>query len=168
MQLRKQMVQRVGQGELTVSSASRVYGVSRNTVRLWLERAQEESFSGLAERSRRPHRIPKVTAPELEAQILELKMKRPTWGAKKILAKLWPEEAPVSLRTVDRLLVRNGLVRTRGASEAMTRFERSAPNELLQMDFKALGSPALGYSPLTVIDDASRFCLAFEPLVPSN
>lgn len=165
MQLRKQMVQRVGQGELSVSAASRLYGVSRQTVRLWLKRSRDESFSDLRERSRRPLTIPKAIDPDIESKILDLKAGRPLWGAKKILAKLWPDGAPVSLRTADRVLSRHGLVRPRQEATDTIRFERSSANELLQMDFKGLGSPALGYSPLSVLDDATRFCLAFEPLV---
>jgi transposase InsO family protein len=164
MQLRKQMVHRVGQGELTVSAAARLYGVSRQTVRLWVKRSQDETFSDLRELSRRPVKIPRATDSQIEDKILELKAAKPLWGAKKILAKLWPHDPPVSLRTVDRILARHGLVRPRQEAPEMIRFERSSPNELLQMDFKALGSPPLGYSPLSVIDDATRFCLAFEPL----
>jgi transposase-like protein len=36
MDMRKQMVIRVSVGELNVSQAAREYGVSRNTVKLWL------------------------------------------------------------------------------------------------------------------------------------
>lgn len=165
MQLRKQMVYRVVLGELNVSSASRLYGVSRNTVRLWLKRAQRDSLSELDEISRRPHRIPNATDPELVAQVLAFKKERPTWGAKKIVEKLWPQDCPLSVRTVDRILARNGLVRPMEPPAEMTRFERLNANELLQIDFKGLGSPALGYSPLSVLDDATRFCLAFEPLL---
>ena len=164
MHLRKQMVLRVGQGELTVSQAAREYGVSRNTVRLWLDRASEDTLGELAERSRRPHRIPRATDEELKLRILEMKAKRPAWGAKKIVAKLWPESPPLSVRTADRILARHGLVATRGQAQAEVRFERDRPNELLQVDFKGLGRPSLGYSPLSVLDDATRFCLAFRPL----
>jgi transposase InsO family protein len=158
------MVLRVGQGELTVSQAAREYGVSRNTVRLWLERSGEGTLSELAERSRRPHSIPRATDEELEFRILELKAKRPAWGAKKIVAKLWPEGPPLSVRTADRILSRHGLVATRGQVQPEVRFERDRPNELLQIDFKGLGRPSLGYSPLSVLDDATRFCLALRPL----
>lgn len=49
----------------------------------------------------------------------------------------------------------------------MQRFERAECNQLWQLDFKAVhqsGQGRLGYWPLTVLDDCSRFCLRFEPL----
>ena len=164
MHLRKQMVLLVSQGEMTKAQASREYGVSEKTVRLWVRRAQEDTLGELAELPRTPHHIPRRTDKDLEQRILELKAKRPAWGAKKLVHKLWPDGAPLSVRTADRILERNGLVNRRGKALPMKRFEREQPNELLQIDFKGLGSPRLGYSPLSVLDDATRFCLAFRPL----
>jgi len=158
------MALRVGQGELTVSQAAREYGVSRNTVRLWVARAAADSAARMCERSRRPHRIPRATDEELAQRILDMKARRPIWGAKKIVAKLWPEDPPLSVRTADRILSRHGLVGARSQPRPEIRFERSQPNELLQVDFKGLGRPRLGYSPLSVLDDATRFCLALRPL----
>ena len=164
MHLRKQLVIRVAAGELTISRAAREYGVSRNTAKLWIRRAQEGPLAELGERSRRPLHMPRSISAELEAQVLDLKASRPVWGAKKIHRKLWPEDPPMSARTVDRILDRHGLVERRGRARPEQRFERGRPNELLQIDFKALGRMNPGYSPLSVLDDATRFCLAFEPL----
>lgn len=166
MDQRKQMVLRLECGDLTVSGASREYGVSRQTVRLWRSRAQERSLGELCELSRRPKEIPNQSPLEIEERVLACKRLRPTWGAKKIAAVLWPEEAPVCVRTVDRILKRNGLVKPRkeAAPPATIRFEREEPNELWQMDFKGMGLRPPAYSPLSVLDDATRFCLAFEPL----
>lgn len=164
MHLRKQMVLRIREGQLSVSEAAREYDVSRNTVRLWLRRSEGCRLEDLAEVSRRPHRIWRITSFEVETAILEMKAARPTWGAKKILAKLWPEEAPLSVRTADRILSRHGLAGQAYKTQPLQRFERSQPNELWQMDFKALGTPSLGYSPFTTLDDMSRFCLGAQPL----
>ena len=148
----------------SVSEAAREFGLSRPTVRTWVGRAQDTGFAGLSERSRRPHRLSRATGAELVDKVLEAKARRPTWGAKKIVASLWPEDPPVCVRTVDRILKREGLVKPRGALGETHRFEREKCNELWQMDFKGLGSPRLGYSPLSVLDDHSRYCLAFEPV----
>src|SRR5205085_8115089 len=118
-----------------------------NTVRLWLKRAKDSSLEELSEISRRPHKIWRSTAEDIERAVLELKQSRPTWGAKKIVAKLWPEEAPISVRTADRILARHGLVGQGAKTQDLQRFERAKPNELWQTDFKGLGSPARGYSP---------------------
>ena len=73
---------------------------------------------------------------------------------------------PFGVRTADRLLARHGLTTPQSASPppATTRFVAPQPNALWQCDFKGLGRPALGYLPLSVLDDNSRFALAFEPL----
>lgn len=163
MHLRKQMVQRIMGGELTIAAASREYGIARNTVKLWITRFEEGSLSELKELSRRPAKSPMKTADELEEKLLELKARWPTWGAKKLMAKLWPEEEPFSLRTANRILKRHNWVQARGETPPVQRFQKEAPNEMWQMDFKGLGHFSL-YSPLTILDDASRFCLAFEPL----
>jgi transposase InsO family protein len=164
MHLRKQMVIRVIGGELSVSGAAHEYGVSRNTVRMWVKRAQEDSLLELSERSRRPSHIPRSTPHEIEAELLNLKAKRPTWGAKKLVHKLWPADSPICLRTADRILKRSGQVKTRGVPLPIQRFEKEEPNDLWQIDFKGLGKRPPGYSPLTMLDDASRFCLALDPL----
>jgi len=47
---------------------------------------------------------------------------------------------------------------------ALLRFERAAPNELWQMDFKGPKGFASGKGPLSVIDDHSRYLLALRHL----
>jgi transposase len=49
----------------------RAFRCSRNTVRLWLRRYQEQGLAGLQERSRAPHHIPHKAPPEVEQQVLE-------------------------------------------------------------------------------------------------
>ncbi len=102
------------------------------------------------------------------AQVLDCRQRFPAWGAKKIYSYLWPEpaQAPVALRTVDRILARNGQTQPRcaPASAPVQRFERATCNELWQMDFKGMGRPRHCYAPLSILDDSSRFCLRFEPL----
>jgi transposase InsO family protein len=163
MHLRKQMVKKLREGQLSVSDAAREYGVSRNTVRLWRSRAQECPIRELTEFSRRPHRVWRQTDIEIELEILALKAQRPAWGAKKIVAKLWPENSPICVRTADRILARHGLTRTRGEREDLHRFERGNPNELWQIDFKGMGRRR-PYSPLSVLDDMSRFAICLRPL----
>lgn len=126
MHLRKQMVLRLRQGELSVSEAAREYGVSRATARLWRDRAGEVGLEALAELSRRPARRPATTERGIEEAVLRAKAAHPAWGAKKILASLWPEGAPISVRTGDRLLSRNGLVGKAGRPKAPPS-ERSTP-----------------------------------------
>lgn len=167
MEQRKRMLYRVEHEGLSVTEAAREAGVSRSTFYTWQARARQEGLAGLAEVSRRPHHSPGATADEVVQQVLSCKERYPAWGAKKISARLWPQpgSAPVTVRTVDRILSRQGLTRTRTASPpAMQRFERAGSNDLWQMDFKGMGRPRHCYAPLSILDDHSRYALRFEPL----
>jgi transposase InsO family protein len=91
---------------------------------------------------------------------------REGWGGKKIREKLMAEGLALPVITINRILKRYGLV---GVVErqgvATRRFERSRPNELLQMDFK--GEYGLGQGrcyPLSILDDHSRYALGLYAL----
>ena len=163
MQCRQRLAYLVLSEGWSVSEACRDAGVSRATGHLWLDRAKAFGISGMSEVSKRPKRIPRQTDVSIEEPLLALKAQRPRWGAKKLLAKLWPDGAPICLRTADRILKRHGLVGTPGSPLAEPRrFERPSPNDLWQMDFKGVGRS--GYEAFSVVDDCSRFCLCFRPL----
>lgn len=168
MDIRKRAALRVVEGGVSIAEAARESGLSWPTVKLWVTRAREQGVASLAEKSRRPKTIPGQVSEDVVKAVLALKEKRPFWGALKIAYTLWGDEPIVCVRTVDRILKRNNLVRPRGkAQPAIIRYERPSCNELWQIDFKGLGSPRIGYSPFSIIDDHSRFCLAFDP-VPSH
>jgi transposase InsO family protein len=168
MQGRRELARRVLKGELSLSEACREAGVSRPTGYKWVRRAEAMGVEDMAELSRRPHRIARATGEEVVREILALKAARPVRGAKKLVAERWPEhkgmEAPICVRTADRILARHGLVRKREVPAKVGSFERGACNELLQTDFKGMGRKPHRYVPLTVVDDHSRYCMAFEPL----
>lgn len=167
MHSRKKMIQAIADGQ-SIAQAAREAGVSRPTAYTWLKRSHQEGFQSLHEHSRRPQRHPHQTPDEQAAPLLRAKAAHPGWGAKKLLWWLEQQGRPVPfcLRTADRILARAGLTNPRQAAApaATVRFEQAAPNEMWQMDFKGLGKPSLGYLPLSVLDDHSRYVLAFEPL----
>ena len=111
MHLRKQLAELVLVQGIPVAVAARQFGVSRVTAHMWVTRARDVGIAELAELSRRPKTVHSGVSPEAVARLLELKRERPTWGAKKLRAKLWPEDAPMSLRTADRELKKHGLTR---------------------------------------------------------
>jgi transposase InsO family protein len=142
----------------------RRFGVSAQTGYKWLRRAA--AGDELVDRSRRPHRSPGRTAGEMEAAVLAVRDAHPSWGARKLAAVLARDgkTAPAT-STVHAILQRHGrIVPPAGGAPASGRFERAAPNELWQMDFK--GRFRLGNGrwchPLTVVDDHSRYALALE------
>jgi transposase InsO family protein len=143
----------------------RRFGVSPPVAYKWLERARLGD-SDLADRSRRPKASPRRSPDELEAAVVAMRTAHPVWGARKIAACLRRDGVePPAVSTIHEILRRQGLIDPQPASpgKAWTRFEREAPNQLWQMDFK--GWVRLGdcrCHPLTIVDDHSRFspCLA--------
>ena len=118
----------------------REFQISRQTGYVWLKRYEAGGARQVLDRSRRPLHSPQRTSSEIEEKIVELRQQWPDWGAPKLrmlLRQQRPEWADISVRTVHRILERHGLIleadRHRPADK---RFERSAPNELWQMDFK--------------------------------
>jgi transposase InsO family protein len=163
MDLRRQMVLALRDGDITISEAARRYGVTRKTVYKWLKRAQNTPLESLAELSRQPIQKPTKTPPKTEEILLHLKEEFPHWGAKKLVQVMQKEGLQLPVRTGDRILKRHGKVTPRGTQKELQRFEREAPNMLYQMDFKGLPR-RVEHALLSVIDDASRMCLVFAPL----
>ena len=162
MRQRLAFVRRVKEGAGNVSALCRQYGISRKTGYKWLERYEAEGEAGLADRSRRPHHWPSRTEAAMEAAVLAVRASYPSWGGRKIRAYLQGRLAEVpAASTVTAILRRHERLPTvtKQAAPAWQRFERQAPNELWQMDFK--GHFALTNQqrchPLTVLDDCSRF-----------
>jgi len=112
-------------------------GISRATGYKWWKRFCEEGVEGLVDRSSRPHRCPHRTAPELEAQIGELRSELKL-GPARIGYRLG-----VAPSTVHRVLVRLGLNRLawmdRPTGRTIRRYERERPGELVHVDIKKLG-----------------------------
>ena len=62
--------------------------------------------------------------------------------------------------TIHRVLLRHGLVREQDRHRpAVQRFQREAPNQLWQMDFKSPKGWHHAVGPLSVLDDCSRYAV---------
>lgn len=156
-------------GDRSLKDLSAEFGISRETGRLWLNRYRAEGSRGMKDRSRRPLNSPRRTASAKEQAVIELRQKYPDWGAAKLTAILRSQQPCVELtaRTVHRILHRHNLIAPEDRHRpALKRFERNAPNELWQMDFKGpqgfnTGSPV---GPLSILDDHSRYLLLLRHL----
>jgi len=169
---RRRLAYRVLKEGASIAAAAREFGVSRPTAHLWVDRARKQGIEALTEKSRSPVHSPARTeevSPELLAAVRECRARHPKWGARKLHALLWPDPqtAPISARTVHRLLGRQGLLKATPPSPPLSdgtqRFERQTCNELWQVDYKGVGLSGLP-PPLSVIDDHSRFCVALQPV----
>jgi transposase InsO family protein len=141
----------------------RRFGISPQTGYLWLARARAGDAE-LADRSRRPRHSPGRSDAAIETAVLALRDAHPAWGARKLARCLQRDgvDTPAA-STVHAILTRHGRIvpPPDGAVRAYQRFEKEAPNQLWQMDFKGwvpLGNGAPCH-PLTMVDDHSRYAL---------
>ena len=162
-QMREEFVRRAVSGQESKSALCREYGISRRTGDKWL--ARFAAGEPLEDRGRRPFRTPNKISDETEQLIIACRNEYPMLGAQKI-RRILEDRGYTDLpcaKSVNNILKRNGLI-THEASRAATpyrRFEKSAPNEMWQADYK--GNFALGDGsrchPLNIIDDRTRFNL---------
>jgi transposase len=145
-----------------LSALCRRYRVSRKTGYRWLDRYEATgTLLALEERSRRPVTSPQRTSAAHTARIVALRREY-GWAGRKLRPLLAAEGLVCSTATIDRIIRREGLVDPAESHRpAVTRFERAAPNELWQMDFKGQYPVAGGHwcFPLSVLDDHSRYAI---------
>ena len=127
------LVRRMNAGELAKTVAAGA-GVCDKTVRKWAKRFAREGPAGLADRSSRPHRLRRPTAPALVEQAIALRRQR-------LLMKHIAARLELSIATVSRLLKRAGLSRLSALDPPppIVRYEYAAPGDLLHLDTKKLG-----------------------------
>ena len=141
------------------------FEISRPTAYCWLKRYQERGIAGMQEANRRPHHSPERTPAGLEQRVVELRRRRPDWGARKIRHLLRQEGIELPASTIHRIFLRHQLVRDWDRQPmALRRFERAQPNQLWQMDFKGPKGWDQPVGPLSVL--AWLLALA-ERLFPS-
>jgi transposase InsO family protein len=152
---------RASSGQEEMKALCREFEISRPTGYVWLKRFREcERIEELREKSRRPHRSPKQTESEVEQRVIALRNRYPDWGAGKLVELLKREQVELPRITAHRILLRHGLVADRDRHRTATkRFQREAPNQLWQMDFKGMPDKRPGCLPLVVLDDHSRYLL---------
>ncbi len=163
--------------DVAVSALCADLGISRDTYYRLRRRFVAEGLEGLLARSRRPLSSPGRTAPHMQERILTARqeLRKEGWdaGARSIGARLRRQgHSPPSDRTIHRVLVRAGVVapqpRKRPRS-SYRRFERSAPNELWQLDgtswYLADGTEV---AILRLEDDHARKIMATRAAVSEN
>jgi len=74
--------------EMSVADLCREYGISRPTGYRWINRYNETGPEGLVDRSCRPHGRSHATLEPVENAIFALRDKHPSWGARKLKARL--------------------------------------------------------------------------------
>lgn len=168
MSLKKDFIDKVRKRNQSFTSVCQEFGISRTLGYEILKQFELEGIKGLEPKSKAPHFSPQKTSSIIEDKIIEVRLKNPTWGARKIRAYLLKQqvmELP-SPSTICAILKRNGYISEEESlkRQALSRFERETPNELWQMDFKGHFQMGIKKScyPLTILDDHSRFSLCLH------
>jgi transposase InsO family protein len=160
---RIEFVVAVSRREKSLSQLCQEFAISRPTGYRWWGRYQQGGVAGMAERSRRPRQSPGQTSGAIEQRVVALRRQRPDWGARKLQYLLAAEQVRLPISTIHRILLRHDLVREADRhAAAVQRFERAAPNQLWQMDFKGPKGWDDAVGPLSVLDDHSRYATALQ------
>lgn len=172
---RMNFIVRVKNGE-RMSELCREYGISRKTGYKFLERFERLGASGLEDQRRAPIRQAHRTSAAMEKQILQLKTRYASWGARKLRERLLRTSSGdlrvPSVLTIHRILAKHGRVETRKSRRSQPAFrsekirQTTQPNQIWAMDFKGqfrTQDQKLCY-PLTLTDHYSRYVLACEAL----
>lgn len=131
-----------------VSLTARHFGLTRETVGIWLKNFNQYGIKGLNDKSKRPKktRAPK-TSNDIVLEIVKLRKKYPAWSKYKIAVLLGRKGIIVSASTVGRTLKRKGLIskkisrkRSKAAKHPRKRFPRGFviknPGDMVQIDTK--------------------------------
>lgn len=169
---RKLLVEAYLKGE-EMTELCKKYRVSRKTGYKWVKRHESFGIAGLENRSRAPTNPNRIYGNEVIQRALELKLKRLTWGPKKILARLerdfpriqWPSESRLFEIFKEQNLV---LPRRRRRRVPATHplGEINASNDVWAIDFKGwcILKNGLKWEPITVTDAYSRYLIKCETL----
>lgn len=145
---RKLIVDRVLAGHRPGEVAKQL-GISRQTVYKWVRRFRAEGWAGLADRSSRPHRMPRRTSVETTAAIVAARRAHHA-GPVRLASILG-----LAASTIGAVLARAGMPRLadvdrltgellRGRRHSDRRYEREHPGDLLHVDVKKLGRVPAG------------------------
>ena len=154
--------------EKPFSKLCQEFNITRKTGYRLLRQYEKEGVAGLAPRSKRPLTSPTKTSDHIEEAVINLRLKQPTWGPRKIVKYLSNKgyTGLPAFSTVNSILKRHNLIDIEESlkRQKLIRFERERPNDLWQMDFKGKFQLLTKQScyPLTIIDDYSRFSLSLK------
>jgi transposase len=89
-------------------AAARFFYCSRRIVAKWLQRFDQDGRTALTDRSHAPKRCPHKTPPEVEAQVLQQRLRTPGFGAERLKREF---ELPCGVSAIKRIIRQHGLTR---------------------------------------------------------
>lgn len=157
------LVCQMQRGGSTVTELCRRFQISRKTAYKWLGRYRLHRLQGLHDRSRKPHRVPGRTNLRWLERLRDLRLKRRTWGARKLRSRLQSEfgsQTLPSTAAISRWLQRWGMTVSRPRRKKGPKLTRRpvrparSCNDLWTVDFKGWFATGDG---CRVHPDGSRF-----------
>jgi transposase InsO family protein len=148
--------------DANVRQLCRRFGISPTVAYKWLKRYKSGGVGALENHSRRPKKSPRQTAAAAEEQVVSLRREHPAWGARKLRRRLQDlgKTGLPAISTITGILHRHQLIAPEASQAAapFQRFERAAPNQLWQVDYKGHFPVRQGRChPLCAVDDHSRY-----------
>lgn len=105
----KQQVVRYTQ-EHGIKPSSRKFAISRNTIRDWLRRYEQEGIKGLMDKRKGPKNIKHKTSYSIEQEVLAIRKRAPCYGPRRIKTFFNPN---CGQSAIQRIIKQNGLTRRR-------------------------------------------------------
>ncbi|NLO44870.1 MAG: transposase [Candidatus Cloacimonetes bacterium] len=162
----------------TVAELARAYSISRKTAYKYIKRYKQYGYDGLKELSRAPKSSSKRISDEIIEEIVNLKLRYPSWGPKKIIARLKldnPDKKYPTASTAQRYLESFGLVKKRKRRKRVPPYTEpfatsTKSNISWSVDYKGQFKMANGQYcyPLTLLDNYSRKMLLGVALPSTN
>ena len=135
---RLKLARLIVEGECPISQAASRFQVSWPTAKRWATRYALEGEAGMADRSSRPHSMPRLTPQPTVRKIVHLRWKQ-RLGQLETAARVG-----IAASTVHRVLTRCGISRLnqvdRATGEPVRRYEHPYPGSLIHVDVKKLGN----------------------------
>jgi len=164
-------------GAFSVSELCARYGIARQTFYAWKRRRDSGGERWFEARSHATANCPHRTADEIAAALIAVRRQFPSFGPKKILARLRrerPDLAWPAASTAGDILKRAGLVaarrrRRRALGQGEVVVPATAPNDEWAIDFKGWFRTRDGMrcDPLTITDTASRYLVEVRIVEPT-
>jgi transposase len=133
----------------SIRATARCWQTSRQVVRKWLRRFEQQGEDGLCDRSRRPHHSPNQTAKQLEDLVLQVR-EATGYGRERLALYLQRQGVALSPYTIRNILRRHGVLRNKRQRRkplypAHWAWDQDVPFSLIQADAKdVLDKGALG------------------------
>jgi len=137
--------------EIGVKPAAKLFNTSPHVVRKWRDRFKAEGYSGLADRSHKPHRSPRETPEHIKTYLIKLKSKYKRLGAEQVrvledlpqapktMRKIWREAGIPSRKRPKKHVTKNNL---RAVKKQFELFQQSMEDTKDLMDIPEYYMPA--------------------------